>query len=292
MIDPWAFSLHPVVWLVCGGLLLAGWRVASDDDGGATRRRRARAGLAVGGLAAVTTWPVGDLARHSSFSVLMAAHLVLVLGVAPNVLLGLSPHTVQRATRHRVVDGVVRVAGIPLIAGLTSTVALVALHLPAVVDAAETSAVIGGLVTAGVVLAGTVLWVPVLGLVPGARRLGPGGRIGYLVVVSIIPNVPGSFLTFAGEPVYGSLVPGAVRLGIDPLIDTQIAGVLAKIGAALVLWGVATVIFFRAIEDERRGIDPAPLAWSEVEREFERTDRRRRRLEARSTPGSQSRAGE
>jgi len=267
---PWTFHLHVVAW-VCLGAALVTYTVGARRLGG-TRRQAARFGAGLVALGAATTWPLADLGRRYSFAIQLADHLLIALVAVPLMLLGLPVSIVARLTARRWSDTAVRWLGVPLVAGPLSTAVLVAVHLPVVVDAEVISSAVAAIVTLAVLVAGVVLWLPVIGLVPGVRRLGTAGRIGYLVAVSILPNVPGSFLTFARSPVYARLVPGARDLGIDPTLDCQLAGALAKLVAAGVLWAVATVIFFRALEVEHDGTGAPPLEWAEVERAFQRSD--------------------
>lgn len=282
MSGAWAFHWHPLAWAGIIAALAA--YVAARRLGGGTAAQGARFGGGLAAVAVASTWPVADIGRRSSFTAQLGAHLLLALGAAPLLIGGLPVAVTTRLTARRWSDALARGAAIPLVAGLASTSVLVAVHLPPVVNASVSSSWLSGIVELAVLAAGGLLWVPVLGLVPGARRLGTGGRIGYLVAVSILPNVPGSFLTFAGSPVYDRLIPGARSLGIDPTLDCQLAGALAKIVAAGVLWAAATAIFFRTFRAEQDGTMTNPLEWADVERAFQRADWRRRSDEQAAAP--------
>ena len=121
-------------------------------------------------------------------------------------------------------------------------------------------------------VAGLVLWLPVLGSGPWdppveahgpvrlSRRTGRGP--GLLVVC---PD-PG-----AASPVQRrSPVPG-LAIGLRPLNDQQIAGFVSKLAMLIVLLAVGTVFLLRA--DEESTADD-PLVWADVQRQFERADRR------------------
>ena len=62
-------------------------------------------------------------------------------------------------------------------------------------------------------------------------------------------------------------------LRISPLLDQQLAGFVAKLGAYVPMWIVAFVLFARAGDGEEP--DDATLRWVDVQREFERAERRR-----------------
>ena len=81
---------------------------------------------------------------------------------------------------------------------------------------------------------------------PGAPRLSPLGRGGYLIVQSIVPSFLSIVWIFARHSLYPAYShPGKV-VGMSPLLDQQLAGFVAKLGTIAVLWSVAFVIMTRA----------------------------------------------
>ncbi|MET0902848.1 MAG: cytochrome c oxidase assembly protein, partial [Acidimicrobiales bacterium] len=105
-------------------------------------------------------------------------------------------------------------------------------------------------------------------------RISPPAQMVYLFVASIVPTVPGAWLTFANGAVY-SVYDIPDRLwGLTVTSDQQIAGLLMKLGAGSYLWLLITIIFFKWAgtvtpgQEHRR--DPhAPLTFDQVQREFE-----------------------
>ena len=89
-----------------------------------------------------------------------------------------------------------------------------------------------------------LFWIPVCGPFP-ELRISPPAQMVYLFVTSIVPTVPGAWLTFAEGAVY-SVYDIPDRLwGLTVTSDQQIAGLLMKLGAGSYLWLLITIIFFR-----------------------------------------------
>ena len=91
---------------------------------------------------------------------------------------------------------------------------------------------------------------------------------------SIVPTVPGAWLTFASGAVYSAYDIPERLWGLSVTSDQQIAGLFMKLGAGSYLWGLITIIFFRwagtlSSGDEERRSRRATLTYEQVEREFE-----------------------
>jgi cytochrome c oxidase assembly factor CtaG len=126
-----------------------------------------------------------------------------------------------------------------------------------------------------VLLAGFVLWAPVLTHLPGTRHLSALARGGYLIVQSIVPSFLSVVWIFARRPLYPAYSHATVA-GMSPVLDQQLAGFAAKLSTIAVLWTVAFVIMSRAKVMNGDEEEAEPLIWSDVEREIERADRRDR----------------
>jgi putative membrane protein len=81
-------------------------------------------------------------------------------------------------------------------------------------------------------------------------------RMLYLFTWSIVPTVPASFLTFGSDPLY-KFYEGLPHLfGLTTLADQQLAGLIMKIAAGLLLWLIIAVLFFRWAAEEDRANTP------------------------------------
>jgi cytochrome c oxidase assembly factor CtaG len=276
--QPFDWHLH-LIWLLAFPLLVGLYLWATSGrrlDDAATPRQKV---LFVGGvlvLVAAVTWPLGDLAAHWLLLALVLQRLLLTLAVPPLLVLGTPRPLIARLTRPAPVDAVLRVAVRPAPAVAIVTVIAVATLTTGAVSLAARSDVARVAIELLVLASGFILWAPVLTELPGAPRLSPLGRGGYLIVQSIVPSFLSIVWIFAKHSLYPPYSHAGKVVGMTPLLDQQLAGFVAKLSTIAVLWTVAFVIMTRAESADVAGRDE-PLMWSDVEREIERADRRERR---------------
>ncbi len=148
-------------------------------------------------------------------------------------------------------------------------VVLVLTHWPAVVDASLHNAGLHFLLHTLIFLSSLLVWLPVLSPLPEIPRLAPPSRMAYLFLQSIVPTVPASFLTFGTTVLYHFYGHKVSVWGLSALQDQQVAGLIMKIGAGMLLWSLIAVIFFRWFADEER--DHNPKTRRALPRELSRT---------------------
>ncbi len=266
MITGLPFRWHPVETAVIGVLFVLYWRVSRS------RADRLRCSLALGAALVVVIWPVGDLATSVSLSVATAQRLVVMLLVVPLLMLSTPVAFLERVTRPEPFDVVVRSLSQPGVA-IVSVTALGTLTVsPLLVDWGARAFLGHVVVLILTVVSGVVLWIPGLGVVPGARKLSPGGRAAYLFASSVVVTVLSFVWIFSTHSLYPGLHLQSQILGVTPLFDQQLAGFIAKLGAYASLWAVSFYVFFRA-DDEGRSLEDTPLSWADVERQLLRVDR-------------------
>ncbi len=281
--DPLALHLHPLAWLALAAVALAYAFAVSRMRGAAaagplpTRRQRSYLAGGLAALAVALTWPLADLAAHWSLTALVVQRLVLTLAAAPLLLLAVPAPLLAVLSRPAPLDACLDFFTRPVVAVVTFTVVAVGTLLPGAVAAQASSPWWRGLTDVGLVFGGAVLWGPVLRHIPGAHHTVPVGIAAYLFVQSVIPTFPAVIYVFARHPLYGNF--GHVRnaLGLSPLVDQQLAGVVAKVATLPVLWSAAWRALMRAQRAdtaEAEGEDGEPLTWAEVERHLERCARR------------------
>jgi cytochrome c oxidase assembly factor CtaG len=275
--QPFDWHLH-LFWLLVFPVLawMYLWATGPRRQYPATPRQRL---MFVGGLLVLllaVTWPLGDLAAHWLLIALVLQRLLLTLAVPPLLVLGTPRPLIARLTRPSPVDAILRVAVRPGPAVAIVTVIAVGTLTTGAVNLAARSDAARVLIELLVLASGFVLWAPVLTELPGAARLSPLGRGGYLIVQSIVPSFLSIVWIFARHSLYPAFSHRGTVVGLSPLLDQQLAGFVAKLSTIAVLWSVAFVIMTRAQSADLAGQDE-PLIWSDVEREIERADRRDRR---------------
>ncbi len=200
---PFDWHLH-LFWLLAFPVLV-GLYLWATSGRTTTRRRRARrcsSSVACSILVVAVTWPLGDLAAHWLLVALVLQRLLLTLAVPPLLVLGTPRPLIARLTRPAPVDAVLRVAVRPAPAVAIVTVIAVATLTTGAVSLAARSDAARVVIELVVLASGFVLWAPVLTELPGAPRLSPLGRGGYLIVQSIVPSFLSIVWIFARHSLY------------------------------------------------------------------------------------------
>ncbi len=286
--NPWAFQAHPYGWALCAAMGL-GYLVAIHREDpahpGAYRPTRRQAVAFAGSLlclVAALTWPLADLASHWSLSALIVQRMILTLGVAPLAIIGTPQALLARLSRPAAIDRLALWVSRPLSAFVVFGVIVIGTLLPVSVAAASRDSFLRGAFDLLMLVAGIVLWAPVLQVVPGVDRVSPIARAVYLFVQSLVPTFPAIIYVFARHAIYPAFAGSHHAIGLSPLDDQELAGILAKIATLPVLWSAAAVIINRAQNAERAGRDPDTLTWLDVERRLERVERGRSQHEGTS----------
>ncbi len=276
---PYVWDPHLIAWsvlLAAGGAVIAGHhRIerSSEHPIPWTRRQVTAFGGAWVSAAVALTWPLGTVAAHWSLTALVVQRLLLILVVAPLLVLGLPYDLIQWLTRPRVVDAVLLRLHRPPVAIPVVTVLVVGSMTPVLVRAQASSVVARGAMDLALLVAGLVLWMPVLGRIPGIPRLKPVIRFGYLVAQAVVPAFLSFIYIFSNHPLYPAFAGSHAAVGLRPLNDQQIAGFVSKLSMLFVLLIVGAVVLSRAPRSEDELAADEPLVWADVERQFERVDR-------------------
>ena len=268
---PWDPQVHPATLAVVVAMVAFYVATARGDAGPSTKQRVAFA-VAMVSVLIVGSWPLEDLAAHWSLTALVVQRLLLVLVAAPMLLVSLPPTLAGRLTRPRGIDSVFAFVSKPVAAVVIFTAIAIGTLLTPAVAAQSSSAVARAGTDVLMLISGFVLWSPVITSLPGASRPSHLGRAVYLFVQSVVPGFPSVVFIFAHHPLYPAFSHVHTAFGISPLVDQQLAGVVAKVATLPVLWSVAWVSLSKAQLLDRQGDDPEPLTWAEVQRQLERAE--------------------
>jgi cytochrome c oxidase assembly factor CtaG len=278
--NPYEWHFHLTTWLilvVAITLVVVGHRILlreSDHPIRWTRHDIAVFAGACGASLVALTWPVADLAAHWSLTALVTQRLILLLAVAPMLLLGLPYDVLERITRPALIDSALVRCRRPASAIAFVTVVIVASTIPPVVQAQSSSSLVRCLLAVITLLAGFVLWIPVIGRVPGIPRLRPMMRFGYLAAQAVVPAFLAFVLILSPHPLYAAFAGSKAAIGLRPLNDQQIAGFVSKLTMLIVLLTVGGFGLVGApTSEEEPGLDDR-LVWADVQRQFERAERR------------------
>ena len=283
--SPWRFQSHPEVWLLVA-FVVASWWYAIRFIGPHTPEVRAGAPivttsqrrlfvLAVLMLWLSSDWPIHDISEEYLYSVHMFQHMALSYFLPPLVLLA-TPIWLFRAIigsqrAGRVISWFAR----PVIAGVIFNVMVMVTHIPALVNRSVSNAPLHYSLHVGLVLSSLLMWIPIAAPDP-AMRVGYGGRMVYLFLMSVIPTVPAAWLTFAEGAVYKHYDIAVRVWGFSVTTDQQIAGAIMKVGGSIFLWSIIVFLWFKRFmagygqrQSYVRSPEP-PLTFEAVTREFDR----------------------
>ena len=273
----WRWVPHPEVWLLVGslGVLYAyagrviGPKAVPAGVAPVSRVQRRWFGLGLVLLWLASDWPVHDVGEGYLYFVHMVQHTLITLVVPPVMLLA-TPEWLARLIMGRgMVEKVLRRFARPVPAAIAFNALALLSHWQVVVNAASSNGLFHYGVHTALVLTALLFWIPVCGPFPELRMSQPAQMI-YLFVASIVPTVPGAWLTFAEGAVYSAYDIPDRLWGISVTSDQQIAGLIMKLGAGSYLWALITLIFFRWASREDALRDPrATLTYDQVEQEFQ-----------------------
>ena len=267
-VGPLRWQAHPEVWLVVGVVIGLGVYVSrviapkvpasarpeAPDGPAISRRQRAWFVLGVVLLWAASDWPVHDIAEQYLYSAHMVQHTVLTL-VMPPIFWMATPPWLARLVVDEGTRGwnLLRRFSRPILAGLIYNALVLFTHWPAVVNLSVENGPFHYTLHLLLVSAAFLMWLPVCGPWRQLHLTEPGKCV-YLFAQSIIPTVPGAWLSMATNPVFTAYdhLPRMFELGV--LDDQMIAGFFMKLGAGSYLWLLIVTIFFRwALDQERTG---------------------------------------
>jgi putative membrane protein len=276
-VSPPAWEPHPDVWLLVAAFAtayaVAIVRLGPEHRGGGpavTRLQVVSFSLGVLALWFAADWPVHDIGERFNFSIHMVQHLTFSMVAVPLMLLGTPAWLLRWILRPpSFAFRTVRVLARFLPAVILFNLVLVFTHWPALVNLALENGLVHFLVHSLVFVSAFIIWLPVVSPLPEIPRLSPPTRMVFLFLQSIVPTLPASFLTFGSTPLYRFYEDVPHLWGLSTIEDQQLAGLIMKIGAGLLLWMIIAVIFFRwAGEEDRHRV--ARRRWQDLDRELSR----------------------
>ncbi|MEM7094973.1 MAG: cytochrome c oxidase assembly protein [Actinomycetota bacterium] len=263
--DIWRYQAHPEVWLIIGVVLAFGWYVQNvlapkavpAGEQAITRRHKISFGLAVLLLWLSSDWPVHDISEEYLYFVHMAQHLMITLIIPPLFLLATPEWLARLIVSQDGTSGIwVRRLTRPVPAALLFNVLVALTHIKWVVNTSIENGVFHYAVHLVVFAAALLMWMPVASPLPELRASYPGQML-FLFLNSVLPTVPGGFLTFAEGPLY-RVYDHDVRLwGVSVTDDQQAAGLIMKLGGGFFIWSLIAFLFFRWVSSQQAGWRPA-----------------------------------
>lgn len=250
--SPWVVGLLLASAVAYGTGIVALWRHAAPGRG---VRIRQAAAFAAGWLALVAALvsPLDGLSARL-FSAHMVQHEIMMILAAPLLVIGRPLAVFAWAFPKPVRGPVVESVRLPPVMATWNALtwaptawalhgaALWAWHLPALFDAALMSSVLHTLQHASFFITALLFWWEPLA---GAQR--PGPALLYLFTTMLHTAALGALLTLSPSLWYGSYGQTAPALGIDPLEDQQLGGLVMWVPGGLAYFVVALLVVWRIV---------------------------------------------
>lgn len=280
-LDPWRFQAHPELWLLVAflvGAYVYSIRVIGPQavvSGPVVTRKNVTAFVAAMTILWLASdWPMHDLAEEYLYSMHMLQHMALSYFVPPLALLALPEWMFRALVGEGRAYRVIRWFSKPVIAGVLFNVVVMVTHIPALVNRSASSSPVHYSLHVLVVTTALLMWIPICG--PAAElRVGYGGKMIYLFLMSVVPTVPAGWLTFAEGTVYKHYDTPVRVWGISVATDQQLAGAIMKIGGSIFLWSIVIFMFFKRFvgnfNAEQNYVRDTTLTYEQVEQAFEST---------------------
>ena len=275
--DFWRWVPRPEVWVLIVGLgvlytysaRVIGPKVVPAGTPAVTKAQRRWFVLGLGLLWLAADWPVHDIGERYLYFVHMAQHSIITLVVPPVMLLATPEWLARLVVGRGRVEAVIRRFARPVPAGIAFNGLALLSHWQVIVNTSSSNGLFHYGVHTALVTAALLFWIPVCGPFP-EMRISPPAQMVYLFVASIVPTVPGGWMTFAEGAVYSAYDIPDRLWGLTVTSDQQIAGLIMKLGAGSYLWVLIAIIFFRWASQHDPGPAPAaPLTYERVKQEFE-----------------------
>jgi cytochrome c oxidase assembly factor CtaG len=240
--SPWSWH---IAWAEVGivaalvvGYAFAVWRYPVS---------RARGVVGISGLvlvAAALLSPLSTISLHY----LLSAHLiqnVVLAEWAPALLVGgLAPALAARLGKNPAIRALTH----PFVALPVWAATYAVWHVPAVYDAALRNHALLGLEHMTYLVAGALLWWPVVQDAP--HGLHWGQRAAYVFGAFLVASPISLLLTLLPEPIYAFYEEAPRIWGVSALTDQQIAGVIMSGSEAVVFFAAFAFCVLRFFEDE------------------------------------------
>jgi putative membrane protein len=191
------------------------------------------------------TGPLDELTRDRSFAVYIFQQMLRVFVVPPLLLFGLPGWMVRPLMLNRFVEPIARVITRPLFAFLLFAAVFTLIHYPMVCDRVCHMNPFYGDLHALLLLTGCLLWWPLLSPLPEYPRMTYPMQIMYLFLLMIPMTAVAAPITLASSVLYVFYMGGTHPLGLTPMADQVLGGLIMWVGQGIYIMFVFTAIFYR-----------------------------------------------
>jgi putative membrane protein len=199
----------------------------------------------------VVAGPLDRLAWDRAFVAYIAEQILLYLVAAPLLLLGLPEWMARPAVTKFRMRGVVKFLSKPLIAFGSFSLLFVGIHFPYVCNMICHARPFFIGIRAALLAVGVVLWLPILNPLSEFTMARPL-QVLYLFLLIIPMTAVAAPITYSHSLIY-TWLEGPPVLGLSPLTQQRLGGILMWVGQALIIVIAASMIFLRWVNEEGEG---------------------------------------
>ena len=238
-----SFTLH---WSTVAGLavlaFLYEWRARAGTVEGFRRL------CFYGGLATIffslNGW-LHDLSDWYLISAHMVQHLLLTLLLPPLLIVGTPGWMLRPVLSVKPIGTIARFLTRPKVCYAAFNLAIIVWHLPAFYNTAVADHRVHIVQHLTFMVTAVMLWWPILSQLPELPRLSYPMQMLYLFLTTLPMSVVAVYITYSKNLLYPGYAASPRILGITPMEDQLIAGLIMWIPGGLLFFAVITVIFFR-----------------------------------------------
>lgn len=194
--------------------------------------------------------PPLDSWAEESATMHMVQHVILLDLVPILMFAGLTKAMLRPATRrlHRL-DEKAGVLALPAFAAALYVGLMYAWHVPGLYDAALRSQIVHFIEHATLLTAGFAYWWHLMSPVRARHRLAGTGPAIYMATTKVLVAILGVVLIFSPGSLYAYT---GTFLGMDPLTDQHVAGVVMSTEQTIVMGIAFAILFLRMLSDSER----------------------------------------
>ena len=207
-------------------------------------------------LAVTLIGPLDVLAKERSFAVYIFQQMVLVFIVPSLLWAGIPDWMLRPILLDPRIEPVARIVTRPLVAFLFFSAVFTLVHFPLVCDRVCHVYPLYGDVHTLLLFTGLLLWFPLLSPLPEYPRMSYPMQIMYIFLLSIPMTAVAAPITMAQSILYTYYVEGPHPLGLTPMSDQVLGGIIMWVGQAVYLMFVFSAIFFRWARNDAEDMPP------------------------------------
>lgn len=205
--------------------------------------------------------PVHLLSEQYLFSAHMVQHLLLTLILVPSLILGCPDWFCRPLLRARFLGPLLRRAVHPVAALLIFHAVYSLYHVPVIYQAGLKTPLFHFFQHVALVVSATFFWWPLLSPLPELPRLSEPLQLVYIFATAVAQTLVFALLTFADGVLYPRYALAPRIVGLTPLEDQQLGGILMKLGSMVVLVPMLVIVFYSwARKEMGRELDLPPAA--------------------------------